>query len=61
MLYHQKKQTDKVDLGTFIKRKASAVSGGGFDWDKTKQGFEYWNDIIINKKFKDFNYNKSIL
>ncbi len=61
MLYHQKKQIGKVNLASFIVRKTSAVLGGGFDWDKTKQGFDYWNDIIDKKKFEDFNYNKSIL
>ena len=61
MLHHQKKQTGEVDLLTFIKRKTSNVPGGGFDWDETKQGFEYWDDIINYKNFKNFNYNKSIL
>lgn len=61
MLYQQKKQTGKVNLLTFIKNKVSNIVGGGFNWCATKQGFEYWDDIINYKKFEDFNYNKSIL
>lgn len=61
MLYHQKKQIGKANLASFIVRKMSSAAGGGFDWDETKQGFSYWNDIISLRQFEDFNYNKSIL
>lgn len=61
MLHQQKKQIGEVDLVAFIRRRACSAEGGGFDWEKTKQGFDYWNNIIHNKKFEDFKYSKSIL
>lgn len=61
MLYHQKKQTGKADLLTFIRRKSVSATGGGFDWEETRQGFDYWDHIISNEKFEDFKYSKSIL
>lgn len=61
MLYHQKKQTGKADLLTFIRRKSVSATGGGFNWDRTRQGFNYWDNIISNRKFEDFKYSKSIL
>lgn len=61
MLHQQKKQIGKTDLMAFTRRRACSSSGGGFDWERTKQGFDYWNSIIHSKKFEDFKYSKSIL
>ena len=45
----------------FIRDRACSTTGGGFDWDETRQKLDYWFDIIHNKKFEDFKYSKSIL
>lgn len=61
MLQQQKKQTGKTDLIAFIRQRACCAIGGGFDWERTRQGLNYWNNIIHNKNFEDFKYSKSIL
>jgi len=61
MLHQQKKQLGKTNLEAFIKSRTCSAEGGGFDWEKTRQEFNYWNRIIHNKKFKNFKYSKSIL
>ena len=61
MLHQQKKQIGKTNLKAFIRRRACSAEGGGFDWERTKQGADYWVDIILSKKFEDFKYSKSIL
>jgi hypothetical protein len=61
MLLQQKKQIGKTNLMAFIKQRACSKGGEGFDWVETRQGFDYWNSIIQNEEFEEFNYNKSIL
>lgn len=61
MLHQQKKQLGKTDLMAFIRRKSCSAEGGGFDWEETRQGSDYWASIIVSEKFEEFKYSKSIL
>ncbi len=61
MLHQQKKQIGKTDLTAFIRSKSCSAVGGGFDWDKTRQGHEYWTSVVYDEEFEKFKYSKSIL
>lgn len=61
MLHQQKRQTGKTNLMTFIRDESCSAERGGFDWSETRQGYDYWYDIIMNQDFEDFKYSKSIL
>lgn len=51
ILKYQVKHGNKADLQVFEKNPRAGSWTGGFSWDSTKEGFEYWNDIL--GKIKD--------
>lgn len=56
MLEYQEKQGNLRDVSVFEKYPCSA-SPLGFDWDKTDEtleGWDFWFDVIMNKKFDLF-------
>jgi hypothetical protein len=46
MLANQVKQGNPKDIAPFMKSVRSIKLIRGFDWDKTTQGFDYWEKII---------------
>lgn len=51
ILKYQVMHGNKPDLQVFEKNPRVGSWGGGFSWDSTKEGFEYWNNIL--GKIKD--------
>ena len=51
MIKYQLMCGNKPDLQVFEKNPVAGSWTGGFSWDSTKEGFEYWNDIL--GKIKD--------
>ena len=54
MVEHQIAQCGTADVHVFIRNKAAAALGGGFDWDSTEEGYDFWNDIIHGGEFDKF-------
>lgn len=54
MLKNQKIQTGKVDVSIFEKYITASDVDGGFHWESTEEGHEYWNRIINDKDISEF-------
>jgi hypothetical protein len=54
MLQNQYKQVNKIDITVFQKYKRSDIQSGGFRWEDTIEGHNFWNDVIYYKKFDVF-------
>lgn len=54
MLYYQQKQGNERDIEVFERSVGTSGYSGGFTWDSTEEGFEFWNDVIKNRDFKIF-------
>ena len=46
MLDYQEEQGNKRDSSVFERYIETNSNFGGFDWDHTKEGFEYWYEIV---------------
>ena len=55
MLDCQEEQENKRDESVFEKDIYAGYSSGGFNWDETKEGFDFW-DIIISHSNTDHFY-----
>lgn len=56
MLEEQYKQTGKVDILKFQRFLACSASQGGFDWDKSLQGYKWWFNTL--RKYAPHAINK---
>jgi hypothetical protein len=54
MLEKQYKQVNKKDITVFQENNISDIQHGGFRWENTIEGYEFWNDVIYFKKFDRF-------
>lgn len=54
MLKRQKQQTGKKDVSVFERFACANIGAGGFDWDVTKEKYNFWNDVICFKRFDKF-------
>jgi hypothetical protein len=54
MLEKQYKQVNKKDVSVFQEYNRSDIQRGGFRWENTIEGYEFWNDVIYYKKFDRF-------
>jgi hypothetical protein len=54
MLQKQYKQVNKMDITVFQKNNLSDIQHGGFRWEDTIEGHNFWNDVIHYKKFDRF-------
>lgn len=52
ILRYQVKDGNKPDLKVIEMNPRAGSWGGGFSWGSSKEGFEYWNNIL--GKIKDF-------
>lgn len=61
MLQNQYKQLNKIDIAIFQNSKISDAQHGGFQWDTTIEGSEFWFEVIRKKRFNVFfeRYAKS--
>jgi hypothetical protein len=46
MIEEQVKQGKKADVEVFQKNASTDTEEGGFDWMKTEQGYEFWDEVI---------------
>ena len=53
MLKHQEKQTGKRDISVFIRNKKADVKHGGFTWNQTEEGIDFWSQTM-SKNFTPF-------
>lgn len=51
---------DTPNISIFQKNVGTNHFLGGFDWETSVEGYRFWNDIIINKKFDKF-FEKHLL
>lgn len=54
MLERQVEQGNKRDVTVFEKSEWEIKLDGGFDWDKTIEGDEFWREVIDEKNFALF-------
>ena len=54
MLDCLQEQGNKRDISVFEEDRFSLLVEGGFDWDKTKEGYGFWYKVIIEKNFDVF-------
>ena len=54
MLECQEAQGNKRDVTVFENAVALTKFGDGFDWDKTLEGYELWDEVISDKNFELF-------
>lgn len=54
MLENQVLQGNKRDATVFEKLLSTGYSDGGFTWERSPEGFEFWSDIINYKKYDVF-------
>ncbi len=49
MMHNQVDQGCEMNVDVFIEKPDANVLDGGFDWDSTKEGIDFW-DAVINKR-----------
>lgn len=54
MLYYQVMQGNSLDITVFEKNNTSDKTQGAFDWARTEEGAQFWNDVIKHQKFDIF-------
>lgn len=54
MLQKQYKQMNKMDITVFQEHKDSDIQRGGFRWENTIEGHDFWKDVIRYEKFDVF-------
>lgn len=57
MLECQKEQGNDVDVSVFEKKLVLDKERGGFNWEDTKENYNFWCDVLRNKKYNLF-FNK---
>lgn len=46
MLYEQMLQDNEIDIEVFIDSADADLTDGGFDWDETDAGYEFWDEVL---------------
>lgn len=54
MLQKQKNQVNQMDISVFQECKYSDIQSGGFRWEDTIEGHDFWSDVIRFEKFDRF-------
>lgn len=54
MVFEQIKQGHKANPAVFAKSKTADASQGGFTWEKTEHGHNFWYSVIRNNNFDTF-------
>lgn len=62
MLRHQKEQTGQENEDVFIRSITASSGSGGFDWDMSPEGMEFWDEVLLDdvNAFYDL-YPKSLI
>ena len=54
MLECQEEQYNKIDVSVFEKDRTEAETDEGFIWWETKEGYDFWTEVIRYKNFALF-------
>lgn len=54
MVEEQIRQGNNADVKVFQERCKASKCAGGFEWEDTEDGYEFWNNVIIYKEFDEF-------
>lgn len=54
MIEYQTDQGNDPDVDVFRYSASESCENGGFDWDGTKEGFDFWEEIIEYRNFDHF-------
>ena len=54
MIEEQVKQGNKADVEVFQKNATADAEDGGFDWDKTNDDVDFWQEVIGDSNFELF-------
>lgn len=54
MIYYQVYQGNKADITVFYKDCYASQYNGGFDWCDTKEGYNFWEKIILHRDYSEF-------
>ena len=54
MIEEQVKQGNKADVSIFQNDASFGIEDGGFDWVKTENGYNFWDNVIENNDFALF-------
>ena len=49
MLDHQEAQGNKRDVKVFENTAKEGVPWGGFNWEETPEGFDFWEEVLVNE------------
>ena len=54
MVYNQIKQGNPADVFVFAKNKVASKKSGGFDFNETDEGSDFWDNILVNENYSDY-------
>ena len=54
MLDYQVEQGNPRNIAVFKQNKKTPIGVSGFDWNTTKEGYAFWNEVIIKRNFTHF-------
>lgn len=54
MVDHQVKQGNSANVKVFQEDTSAELWEGGFEWEKSPEGFDFWYDVIENFQFNVF-------
>lgn len=58
MMQCQKEQGNVPNLDVFLRDPTTSCWKGGFIWAHTKEGREYWNELLVDKLSNHYLYKK---
>ena len=56
MVERQFEQTGKCDISVFQNHYSQCQEHGGFTWELSPEGDEFWRQILVGKKYEIFFY-----
>lgn len=54
MIEEQVRQGNCPNVEVFQRSVASEMEDGGFDWNETEDGYNFWEEVIVNSNFELF-------
>ena len=54
LMNQQELQGNKRDISVFEKNIGACKSKGGFSWDKTQQGYDFWSIVLVSEDINLF-------
>ena len=54
MVEEQVRQGNKADVSIFQECANRDKKHGGFEWEETEDGFEFWDMVVLYKEFDEF-------